>query len=77
MSKVYVEVSRVYSSYQMDIRSKAFKLASVTHQNAVTTAVMRTLKTNDCDGREREEMLKEDLEKNVSTTFTAEIGKLM
>ena len=36
------------------------------HRNAVTTAVKRTLKANDCDMRDREEMLKEDLERNVT-----------
>ena len=43
--------SRVYSSYQMDIGSEAFKRAFVKHRNAVTTAVKRTSKTNGCDGR--------------------------
>ena len=56
--------SRVYSYYQMDIGSEIFKRASMTHQNAVTTAVKKTLKTIECDGRERDEKLKEDLEKN-------------
>ena len=55
--------SRVYSSYQMDIGSEAFKQAFVTHQNAVTTAVKTTSRTIDCDEREREEKLKEDLGK--------------
>ena len=52
--------SRKYSSYQMDVGSVAFKRGFVTHRNAVTTAVKRTLRTNDCDMREREEMLKKD-----------------
>ena len=55
-----------YTSYQMDIGSEAFKRAFVTHRNALTTAVKRTLKKIDCDGRERNEILKEDLEKNVT-----------
>ena len=50
----------------MGIASEAFKRASVTHRNAVTTVVKRTLKTIDCDGREKKEMLKEDLERNVT-----------
>ena len=54
---------RVYRSCQIDIGSEAFKRAFVTHRNAVTSAVKITLKTNDCDGSEREEMMKEDLEK--------------
>ena len=32
----------------------------------MTTSMERTSKTNDCDEREREEMLKEGLEKNVT-----------
>ena len=38
----------------------------MTHQNAVTTAVKKTFRKSECDGREREEILKEDLEKNVT-----------
>ena len=55
--------SRVYCAYQLDIGAGAFKRAFVTHQNAVTLAVKMTSGTNDCDGREREELLKKDLEK--------------
>ena len=58
--------SRVYSAYQLDIGAGAFKRAFVTHRNAVTTAVKRTSRTSECDGREREEMLQEDLERNVT-----------
>ena len=58
--------SRVYSVYQLDLGAGAFKQAFVTHQNAVTTAVKGTSITSECDGREREEMLKEDLERNVT-----------
>ena len=58
--------SRVYSAYQLDIGAGAFKQAFVTHRNAVTTAVKRTSRTSECDGREGEEMLKEDLERNVT-----------
>ena len=58
--------SRVYSAYQLDIAAGAFKRALVTHRNAVTTAVKRTSRTSECDGREREEMLKGDLERNVT-----------
>ena len=57
--------SRVFSAYQLDIGAGAFKQAFVTHRNAVTTAVRKTSRTSECDGREREEMLKEDLERNV------------
>ena len=37
----------------------------VTYRNAVTTAVKKTSRTKECDRREREEMLKEDLERNM------------
>ena len=37
--------SSVYSSYQTDIGSEAFKRASVTHQKAVISAVGRTSNT--------------------------------
>ena len=44
---------RVYSAYQLDIGAGALKRAFVTHRNAVTTAVKRTLRTGECEGRER------------------------
>ena len=52
--------NRPYSSYQIDTGSEAFKRAFVTHRKTLTTPVKRTLKTIDCDGREKKEMLKED-----------------
>ena len=58
--------NRVYSAYQLDIGAGAFKRAFVTHRNTVTTAVKRTSRTSECDGREKEEMLKEDLERTVT-----------
>ena len=58
--------SRVYSAYQLVIGAGAFKRAFVTHRKTVTTAVKRTSRTSECDGREEEEMLKEDLERNVA-----------
>ena len=61
--ETYVEHRSVYSSYQIDIGSGFLKRAFVTHRNAVTTALKRT---NGCDGKERKEMLKEDLERNVT-----------
>ena len=60
------EHSRVYSAYQLDIGAGASKRAFVTHRNTVTTAVKRTSMTSECDGRQKEEMLKEDLERNVT-----------
>ena len=53
-------------SYQLDIGAGAFKRAFVTHWNTVITAVKRTSRTSECDGREKEEMLKEDFERNVT-----------
>ena len=61
--------SRVYSAYQLDIEAGAFKRAFVTHRNAVTTAVKRISRTSECNGREKKEMLKEDLERNVTLCF--------
>ena len=58
--------SRVYSAYQLDIEAGAFKRAFINHRNAVTTALKMTLRTGECDERENEEMLKEDLERNVT-----------
>ena len=58
--------SSVYSAYQLDIGAGAFKRAFVTHRNAVTTAVKRTSRTSEFNGREKEEILKEDLERNVT-----------
>ena len=57
---------RVYSGYQLDIGAGAFKRAFVTHRNAVTNAVKRYSRTSEPDGREKKEMLKENLERNVT-----------
>ena len=48
----------------------------MTHRNAVFAAVKRTLKPNNCDGGEREEVLEEILERNV-TLCRQKIGKLL
>ena len=58
--------SRVYSAYQLDIGGGAFKRAFVTPRNPLTTAAKRTSRTSECDGREKEVMLKKDLERNVT-----------
>ena len=55
----------MYSAYQLDIGTGAFKRPFVTHRNAVTTAMKRTSRTSEGNGREKVEMLKEDLERNV------------
>ena len=52
--------------YQLEIGAGAFKRAFVAHRNAVTTAVKMTSRTSECDGRETEDILKEDLERNVT-----------
>ena len=57
---------RVYSGYQLDIGAGAFKRAFVTHRNAATTAVKRISRTSERSGKEKEEMLNEDLERNVT-----------
>ena len=57
---------RVYSEYQVDIGAGAFKQALVTHQNAVTNAVKRISRTSERSGKEKAEMLKEDLERKVT-----------
>ena len=38
----------------------------MTHWNAVITAVKRIYRTSDCNGREKEEVFKEVLERNVT-----------
>ena len=38
----------------------------MTHRNAVTTAVKRISRTSERSGKEKTEMLKEDLERNVT-----------
>ena len=57
---------RVYSTYQLDIGAGAFKRAFVNHRNVVTTAVKRVFKMSERDGREKEEMLKEEFYRNVT-----------
>ena len=60
------EYAKKQSAYQLDIGAGAFKRAFVTHRIALTTALKRKSRTTECDGREREEILKEDLEGNVT-----------
>ena len=63
--------SSVYSSFQLDIGPQAFKQAFVTHWSAVTTAVKRTVRTIDLEGGGREDMLREDLERNVMNVIAS------
>ena len=48
----------VYSAYQLDIGAGAFKRAFVTHRSAVSIAKKRTSRMSECNGREKEDMLK-------------------
>ena len=57
---------RVYSGYQLDIGAGALKRPFVTHRNAVTSAVKRISRTSERSGKEKEEMLKVDLGRNVT-----------
>ena len=57
---------RVYSGYQLDIGAGAFERAFVTNRNAVTNTVKRISRTSERSGKEKEEMLKKDLERNVA-----------
>ena len=69
-AKKYMSMhGRLYSVYQLDIGAGAFKRAFVTQRNAVTTTVKRISRTSERDGREKEEMLKEDMERNVTLCF--------
>ena len=52
--------------YQLDIGAGAFKRAFLFHRNAVTTAVKRISRPSERNGREKEEILMEDLERNVT-----------
>ena len=65
-AKKHLKHSRLYSAYQLDFGAGDFKPAFVTHRNAVAIAVKRTSGTSECDGRAREEMLRKDLERNVT-----------
>ena len=53
---------RVYSSFQLDIVSEAFKRAFVTHRKAATLAAKKTLRTIDS---EKKEVLQEVLARNM------------
>ena len=61
---------RVCSGYELDLGAGAFKRAFVSHRNAVTTAVKRISRTSEHSAKEKEETLKEDLEKNVTLCLT-------
>ena len=58
--------SRVCTLFQLDIGPEAFKRVFVTHRKAETTAVKKTVGIIDCEGKGREDLLREDLEMNVT-----------
>ena len=74
--KTWVEAQHSVQFVANRLGSEVFKQVFVTHLNAVIAAVKRTLKPINCDGGEREEVLEEDLERNV-TLCLPKIGKLL
>ena len=64
--ETYVEAQQDVQCVSAGHWSRSFKRAFVTHRKTVTTSVKKTSRTSEIDGREKEEMLKEDLERNVT-----------
>ena len=58
--------TEAYQSFQLDIGPGAYKRAFLTHRNAVTTAVKRVAGTPCVTEEEKKEVLRADLERNVS-----------
>ena len=58
--------TEAYQSFQLDIRPGAYKRAFLTHRNAVTTAVKRITGAPCVTEDEKKEVLRPDLERNVS-----------
>ena len=58
--------TEAYQSFQLDIGPGAYKRAFLTHRNAVTTAVKRVAGAPCVTEDERKEVLRADLERNVS-----------
>ena len=72
-SRIYERAKRhmsrnteAYQSFQLDIGPGAYKRAFLTHQNAVTTAVKRVAGPSCVTENEKREVLRADLERNVS-----------
>ena len=64
-----IHVSRnteAYRYFQLDKGLGAYKRASLTHRNAVTTAVKRVAGASSVTETEKREVLRADLERNVS-----------
>ena len=58
--------TEAYQSFQLDIGPGAYKRVFLTHRNAVTTAVKRVAGAPCVTEDEKKEVLKADLERNVS-----------
>ena len=58
--------TEAYQSFQLDIGPGAYKRAFLTHRNAVTTAVKRVAGAPCVTEDEKKEVLRADLERNVS-----------
>ena len=58
--------TEAYQSFQLDIGPGAYKRAVLTHRNAVTTAVKRVAGAPCVTEDEKKEVLRADLERNVS-----------
>ena len=58
--------TETYQSFQLDIGPGAYKRAFLTHRNAVTTAVKRVAGAHCVIENEKREVLRADLERNVS-----------
>ena len=58
--------TEAYQSFQLDIGPGAYKKAFLTHRNAVTTAVKRVAGAPCVTEDEKKEVLRADLERNVS-----------
>ena len=65
--EAYVEARQSVQYVSAGHWSRSFQASFfITNRNAVTTAVKRISRMSERDGREKEEMLKEDLERNVT-----------
>ena len=64
--KAYVEARQSVQWVSAVHWGRSFQRAFVTHRNAVTTAVKKISRTSERSGKEKDEMLKEDLERNVT-----------
>ena len=58
--------TEAYQSFQLDIRPGAYRRTFLTHINAVTTAVKRVARAPCVTDTEKREVLRADLERNVS-----------